>query len=263
MKHWAKPSLLLLAGLMFGLALSRLFDAILMISILAPFLIAMAFLVWLTRKEIKAATTSQYDESVLRARIDQAVRQERERIYRNLHDDIGAQLLNLVYKAADPQAADLARVALQNLREAIAKTVDKRLTVPELLGDMRNEMEGRLQPTGIHLQWQVEPKLNEQALQAPQAIAISRIFRECLSNTLKHANAATITFSASQQGAQIALQFCDDGVGTDSDKPAKPGRGLRSMTERAKQIGAQLQSQNAKQGGFSVTLTLTVNATLT
>ena len=43
---------------------------------------------------------------------EQAASQERERIYSDLHDDLGAKLLSLVYRAESPVQADLARLQL-------------------------------------------------------------------------------------------------------------------------------------------------------
>ena len=253
MNKYYQLLLFLCIGLIGGILLGQYVDFPTGLVIIFPFIIALNYLIWLTRQKKTGPEHGLEQEEAIAQRVEQAVRQERERIYRNLHDDIGAQLLNLVYNAPDPQAADLARVALQNMREAIAKTVDKKLSLPELLGDIRAEMENRLASTDIQLQWQVDADLTEHPLKAQQVIAISRIFRECLSNTLKHAQANTITFSAAAKASRLMLSFSDNGIGA---AKVKRGRGLGSMAERASRIGAQLSTDNLKSGGFRVRLSL-------
>ena len=53
---------------------------------------------------------------------EQAASQERERIYSDLHDDLGAKLLSLVYRAESPVQADLARAILQDLRDVVTRS---------------------------------------------------------------------------------------------------------------------------------------------
>ena len=62
---------------------------------------------------------------------EHAVTEERERIYRDLHDDVGAKLLSLVYRAQRPEDADLARSALRDLREVVSCTGADRFSLEE------------------------------------------------------------------------------------------------------------------------------------
>jgi len=186
-------------------------------------------------------------ETMLLSRsIEEAVHQERERIYRNLHDDLGAQLLSLVYQAPDAKMADQARVALQSLREDIARTLDKRLTLLELLGDLRSEMESRLEANGIDLVWDVPLDMVDSPVQVQNVIGISRILREAVSNVIKHASATEVRFSVSSSDSSIEITIRDNGKGIMGNLTA--GRGLESMTSRAQELGAALTVEDTEAG---------------
>ncbi|MCA1979081.1 MAG: histidine kinase, partial [Thiobacillus sp.] len=75
---------------------------------------------------------------------ERAVGEERERIYRDLHDDVGAKLLSLVYRAGTPEDASLARSALQDLRDVVSTVQPENLTLEALGADWRAECERRL-----------------------------------------------------------------------------------------------------------------------
>lgn len=69
----------------------------------------------LLRRQLETLAAQQQQErsaSQQQSRVEAAA-EERERIYADLHDDIGAKLLSLVYQAEQPAQADLARSILQ------------------------------------------------------------------------------------------------------------------------------------------------------
>ncbi|MGV6852661.1 MAG: sensor histidine kinase [bacterium] len=244
--------LIIFIGMIAGAALSYVVPAHMLVIVLGLFIPLLVFVRWFLNQEKQHIDQKKYQDQLAQALI-----RERERIYRNLHDDIGAQLLNLVYRAPNPEAADLARVALQNMREAIAKTVDKQLSLPELLGDMRQEMEARLVAVNIKLNWNVPIELPDYVLKAKEVITISRIFREALSNSLKHSQASEVSMIVDDDGKQVSIELIDNGAL--GKKQGTRGQGLKSMQERASQISAHLESGPCEKGGFRTCLKLTVN----
>ena len=86
---------------------------------------------------------------------ERAVAGERERIYRDLHDDLGASLLHLIYTAPTPQQADALRAVMQNLRDVVTRARGTPGTLNDVLGDIRSEAQQRLQRCcGKRLRWQ-------------------------------------------------------------------------------------------------------------
>ncbi|MEM0953943.1 MAG: ATP-binding protein [Pseudomonadota bacterium] len=228
-------------GILLGAGLSHFFPATVVLAAAVVILPCLTFvaLIWGQRGRHQESLT-------LSRKIEEAVHQERERIYRNLHDDLGSQLLSLVYQAPDETVADQARVALQSLREDIARTLDKRLTLLELLGDLRSEMEMRLTAHNIALQWDVPVDMPDSPVQVQNVITISRILREAVSNVIKHADASEVVFSVSSLEESIEIAVRDNGSGLGG--PTSSGRGLESMNTRAQQLGGELVFEETGSG---------------
>lgn len=73
-----------------------------------------------------------------------------------------------------------------------------------------------------------------------QATELIHIAREGLSNSLRHGNATTTTFSLHSAEGRIRFTVEDDGCGFDARAPARSGFGLRNMAKRAEHLGAIL-----------------------
>ncbi len=70
---------------------------------------------------------------------EQAAAQERERIYADLHDDMGARLLTLVHTAENPRQADIARSLLQEMRRVVTRSRGTPGTLTDVLADIRSD----------------------------------------------------------------------------------------------------------------------------
>jgi signal transduction histidine kinase len=82
--------------------------------------------------------------------------------------------------------------------------------------------------------------------------ALYRIAVELMNNAVKHAQVTRISLRLQTQDRMITLEVHDDGVGFDP-QGASPGHlGLRSMQERAAQIGAALEIESAPGRGTQV-----------
>lgn len=182
---------------------------------------------------------------------ERAVIEERERIFRDLHDDVGAKLLSLVYRAQRAEDADLARSALRDLRDVVSYTGAARFTLDELAADWRSECEQRLSEAGIRLDWQSDGAA--EALSQPQALNIGRILREAISNVIRHAAASTVAIRLEATEDALYLSIADDGRGLAED--ARPrGRGLRNMQVRAQRLGGEVVHENGDGGGCRIAL---------
>src|SRR5690606_37915717 len=90
-----------------------------------------------------------------------AVAAERERICNDLHDDLGARLLQLIYEAPDPRQADLARAVLQDLRDVVSRSRGTPGNLEQVLSDIRAEATQRLAAVGTTLRWEQPDQLPE------------------------------------------------------------------------------------------------------
>jgi len=85
-----------------------------------------------------------------------------------------------------------------------------------------------------------------------------RIALEALNNTLKHAQADTVTIQLGFEGEVVTLAVIDDGQGFDPNAVQNGGLGLTSMQGRADSLGADLSIDSAPDQGTTVRVSLGV-----
>jgi len=184
---------------------------------------------------------------------EQAASRERERIYADLHDDLGAKLLGLIHRAPDAAYADAARAALQDLRDVVTRSRGTPGTLADVLGDIRAEAVQRLAAVGIGLRWEELGELPEPALDHAQSLHLHRIVREAISNVIRHARAQALRVRLRVQQGELQLELTDDGLG---GAGGRQGAGMRGMRERAAELDADIHWTRGTAGGTKVLLTL-------
>lgn len=181
--------------------------------------------------------------------------EERGRVYRDLHDDIGAKLLSLAIGAENPARADLARSALNDLRDVVSHGGRGATPLSELLADWRAEMDHRLAAAGVRLAWRQPYDLPDPGVAAGPALHLGRILREAISNVLRHARAGQVWLDVGCDGESLEIGIRDDGCGL-PEPPPRPGKGLLNMRSRAQQLGGRIDWQTGPAGGCAVRLTV-------
>lgn len=180
---------------------------------------------------------------------------ERERIYRDLHDDVGAKLLGLVIsaqRANQPREADLARSALQDLRDVVSRSAQPETYLDTLLADWRVETQQRLDAAGLTLNWQISAAQKTLLVNTAAALNISRILRESVSNVLRHARASHLNVDLTWHAHKLVFTLQDDGVGLAD--AGVGNRGMNSMRTRASALGGMIQWESLTPCGCRVTL---------
>lgn len=182
----------------------------------------------------------------------QVVHEERERIYKDLHDDVGAKLLQLMHGAESPQQADLARGVLQDLRDVVSRSRRPPAPLLQLLGEIEVEARQRLAAAGAELAWEQEPALPDVALDQAQTLHLIRIGREAVSNALCHGQARRLRVRAFRAGPELMLEITDDG--RFQPEQIGEGRGTATMRERAAGLGGDIRWDEGTLGGTKVIL---------
>jgi signal transduction histidine kinase len=100
------------------------------------------------------------------------------------------------------------------------------------------------------------------SLPMEKELALYFIAQEALNNVLKHAKAKNIIVSLLNKKANFILKVDDDGCGFDPHTIYAGGIGLKSMRERAEQIGGKLKISSAPGKGTKIAVTLRNNFTL-
>lgn len=191
-------------------------------------------------------------ESLVRA---QATLAERERIYSDLHDDIGARLLGMIHSAESPEQADRARAVLQDLRDVVSRSRGTPGSLSDTLGEIRGETSQRLAAAGISLSWEINDELPDPELDTARALHLHRIVREAISNVIRHARASHVRVRMKVIGGKLCLDLTDDGGGKDP-APTSKGRGLDTMRDRAAELEGVIDWKPGTEGGTKVLLTM-------
>ncbi|MCE1177849.1 MAG: sensor histidine kinase [Micrococcales bacterium] len=196
-----------------------------------------------------------------------AIRAERDRIAREMHDSLaqvlgvtqlrlralsGAGELGESARAEVDDLADLARDAYRDVREAILglRTAGgERLTFVEALStyvaafSRQSGVQTTLETGGI-----------EPALSPTCEVEVIRVVQEALTNVRKHAGAAAATVRLTETPMSLSIVVEDDGRGFDPRVAAGDGYGLFAMRERVAQSGGTLVVDSRPGAGTRVTV---------
>jgi len=183
---------------------------------------------------------------------EQAATAERERIFGDLHDDLGAKLLTLIHTLDDADGADLARSVLQDFRDIVSRSADASGTLLQILAQIKDETEQRLGLMGVDLMWQQDDDLPDIALDSAQALHLFRIVREAVSNSLRHAHPTMMRIRARVLQHLLVLDVTDDGDSLSHDGPL--GRGMVNMRRRAEELHGSIAWDAGTFGGTKVVL---------
>ncbi len=170
-----------------------------------------------------------------RAAYDRGVSEERLRIARDLHDNIGAQLLRALHSTAPDKKDSVIRDTVADLRDVINHSHDGALDLDEMLADLRAETAERLEPHRIGLSWSLQADAG--LTLTPASIhALRSVVREAASNTIKHANASVFIVSIMVSEGDLQVQITDDGEGFATAEVHR-GKGLANMKARIESVG--------------------------
>lgn len=184
--------------------------------------------------------------------------QERARIARELHDDIGQQLaiiqleLHQAEEAAGTHiAASRLRLLLQNLTaklNIVSETTrglshDLHPIQLEYLGlstGLRNLCSGLEKQTGLKFHFQEEQNLPAE-LPPDVSLSLFRVAQEALHNVVKHSRADDVSIQINVQQNDLILRIVDNGKGFAYSEKKTVGLGLVNMKERLKALGGNVQ----------------------
>jgi signal transduction histidine kinase len=197
-------------------------------------------------------------ESIAQLQQDEAVRQERERFMRDMHDGLGAQLITSLRMAqrgamSHETMREVLQECLDELRfsiESLKPTADDLLTV---LGNYRYRLQPRLEASGISLHWHMEDTPHTKSV-SEYTLHVLRILNEAVTNALKHTATRKLSITGKVIYGRYVITVRDYGQGFDT-ATGVAGEGLQSMRQRATKINALLEIASSSDGS-SVSLSL-------
>jgi len=262
--------------------MQKLTDNIFLLVIIATvgtFLMVASFILIYIRNQNKLLKQRQLHQNAELAHqkellqvIIESQEQERVRIGRDLHDDVGAAIssLRMMLEMFDPGKKD---TAYHQFIKSSKSIIDK------MMMDVRH-IAHNLSPATL-MYYGLEVAIDEKCTQINQSgkleinfnndasvhtenlgIAVStalfRVLEELLNNTMKHSMAtkADINFTANNDVLTIA--YCDNGVGAD-EKLVKKGMGLQNIESRLTVIDADYLIKTSPGQGFSILINYNLN----
>lgn len=205
----------------------------------------------------------------LSSHLEAVKEEERERIARDIHDELGGTLVAIKIETSllinklsgDPlhlrkrvraieslvdEAINTASRVARELRPGILKDFGLAAALECQAGDFS-------QRTGIECD---TGNINHEVHADDRAsLALFRIFQEALTNILKHANASRVAVGLHQDDRAVVLEIEDDGKGIVPDDLAKPKSfGLRGIRERLNALGGTLDIGTGSLGGAHLIL---------
>lgn len=204
------------------------------------------------------------------------VQAERVRIARELHDVLAHSLSQINVQAGvglhlmDRQP-DKAAEALASIKETSKSALDE---VRSVLGALRSDGNAdaplvpepgldRL-PALVDAIRGLDVTLDNRIGDAPKSVqlALFRIVQESLTNVTRHASATHATVRLWTDDGAYRVEIVDDGAGATTAAGETGGRGLLGMRERAELLGGHLVAGPAESGGFRVSATIPMEASL-
>lgn len=189
------------------------------------------------------ALQKQHEVNTLTAKME-AREEERNRIGKEMHDDVGAALTTILFLSDDLQSketgkknniagkiADTAGMVVDKMNEIIWSMNREYDTLDDLIAYSRQHAAQFLENHGISYQFEVPDPIPDIHLHGEQRRNIYLVIRETLHNVVKHAEASKVAISFNVN-KDLTVMIHDNGRGIDMDKLRRFGNGLRNMQQR-------------------------------
>ena len=213
------------------------------------------------------------------ARLEQqhALEQERARIARDIHDDLGSSLthISMLSELAEADKANpkevethvrkiaaCARETVRSLDEivwAVSPENDTWNSLAEYLSEYANEF---FAVTNVRCRLEMPLDLPPYPLPSEVRHGLFLVIKEALNNSLKHAHASEVRIRVAEQGSGVKIVITDDGRGFELEqtRAVSGGHGLQNMRERIESLGGMFQIDSGPGKGTRVTIGIKLNA---
>ena len=200
--------------------------------------------------------------------LEQAREEERTRIAREIHDELGGAMTGLKMEVSRLQrnAATLTPELLHERTASMTQLINDTIkTVRRIATDLRPgvlddlglvaAIEWQLQEFGARsgIKCRLDSRIEEIELDAHRSTAIFRVFQETLTNVARHAEASAVTVTLEDQSTHLVLRVHDNGRGISPHELAGArSLGLVGMRERVRLLAGELNIEGRPGQGTSV-----------
>jgi two-component system sensor histidine kinase UhpB len=205
----------------------------------------------------------------LAGRLIAAQETERQRIARELHDDVSQRLAGIAITLSGMsrrsdvrQHPELTRM-LECTAHTIAEAIEDVRRISHdlhpgilehagLVEALRHQCAECAQQYRLRISFRADPTLGR--LKGDLAFCLYRVAQEALHNVAKHAHARSVDVALMREKGELTLTITDDGRGFDAETARRQGDGLglRSIEERVRYIGGDVSITGKLNRGTAV-----------
>lgn len=206
---------------------------------------------------------------LLKMQLNQKLFEEKDRISKDLHDNIGSQISTLISgldkisltKKTDnaEKLSDFARQTLNELRETVWALNKDSVSLSELknkLEELIFEIRTNYEEIKINFEFVF---LNNISLNTTHALSYYRIIQENINNSLKHSNCSVIEIKVHEQNNLLNTIITDNGKGFDTTYRKKGHYGLDNMHDRASKANINYQIESQINKGTTSKISIKIN----
>jgi len=199
----------------------------------------------------------------------EAALEERTRIARDLHDELGASLtqISLLTDRSEAEGpaelpsnlrkiATTAREMAQSLDEIVWAVNPQHDTLEGLVEYLSQSADEFLEDTPIHSRLKLPATLPHCTVPAEVRHQLFLAFKEALNNAVRHAAASEIQIEIAAERGRLEILITDNGAGFDPASPDAGRNGLKNMRQRLAAIGGQFELASQPGQGTRVKLTI-------
>ena len=220
-------------------------------------------------RDISERKQAEREKRFLTQRLIGVAEEERKKISRDLHDEMGQPLTALHFNLDSMQSA-----LPEEMSELKFKCAES-LRQVERIGDCVRDMLFELRPPMLDdlglvptLEWYIHRRHGfdikfkargfKKRLSPDLEIILFRLFQECMNNIIKHARAYHVEISLTYSHPSVIFMVKDDGVGFNSNVSTKhldkrsSGIGLLGMRERVESVGGEIKIKSSPGKGTVV-----------
>lgn len=203
----------------------------------------------------------------------EALQNVRNRIARDLHDDVGSALstINIFSAMAkqnfdnSPQKAELlvdkisetSQHMLYNMRDIVWSISPKNDTMLSIVARMREYASSVCEAKNIDAIFNFSESATQLHLNMHKRYDLLMIFKEAVNNCVKYADCSQIIIKLDCNASVLVMEIADNGTGFEMSK-VNQGNGLANMKQRATAIGANLIITSHTGNGCTISLTLPI-----
>jgi signal transduction histidine kinase len=225
-----------------------------------------------------AGLTSLYlmMQLAVQSRAHRLLRLERARIARDIHDDLGARLTQLLLTGEEAQTklpaesetrgqfgqiCDNARNVLEAIDEVVWVVNSQRDTLGDFVIYVCKYAESFLRSASVRCRFDIQRELPDTSLDLPLRRNLLLAIKEALSNAVKHSGASEVTVRLRLQGRALITAVEDNGCGFDAAHINTGRHGLKNMMAHMNDLGGLCHVESAPGAGCRIEFDIPLSST--